>query len=159
MHQIYSCSDENLEVFTVISSKSCSPARRRAKASQHILAKSVRKIFFPLPILFFSHSTWLRIPSKVLWVNGKQIFQGKEGHPCLMQRVGWETEGGAPVQLQFIYRRALKKNTKKQTKTTKTKQKKSPKKALPCRASQNEHSAYPYLRESQTSLLSIEPSQ
>ncbi|XP_030914519.1 vexin [Geospiza fortis] len=41
MHQIYSCSDENLEVFTVISSKSCSPARRRAKASQHILAKSV----------------------------------------------------------------------------------------------------------------------
>ncbi|XP_037984590.1 vexin [Motacilla alba alba] len=41
MHQIYSCSDENLEVFTVISSKSCSPARRRAKATQHILAKSV----------------------------------------------------------------------------------------------------------------------
>ncbi|XP_062424184.1 vexin [Rhea pennata] len=42
MHQIYSCSDENLEVFTtVISSKSCSPARRRAKAPQHILAKSV----------------------------------------------------------------------------------------------------------------------
>uniref|UniRef100_A0A8C9NLN6 Vexin n=1 Tax=Serinus canaria TaxID=9135 RepID=A0A8C9NLN6_SERCA len=55
MHQIYSCSDENLEVFTVISSKSCSPARRRAKASQHILAKSVRKISFPLPILFFPH--------------------------------------------------------------------------------------------------------
>ncbi|XP_041268931.1 vexin [Onychostruthus taczanowskii] len=43
MHQIYSCSDENLEVFTVISSKSCSPARRRAKATQHILAKSVRR--------------------------------------------------------------------------------------------------------------------
>ncbi|XP_063249233.1 vexin isoform X2 [Prinia subflava] len=42
MHQIYSCSDENLEVFTtVISSKSCSPARRRAKATQHILTKSV----------------------------------------------------------------------------------------------------------------------
>ncbi|KAM6125756.1 vexin [Pterocles gutturalis] len=42
MHQIYSCSDENLEVFTtVISSKSCSPARRRAKSTQHILAKSV----------------------------------------------------------------------------------------------------------------------
>ncbi|XP_010011947.1 PREDICTED: uncharacterized protein C8orf46 homolog [Nestor notabilis] len=42
MHQIYSCSDENLEVFTtVISSKSCSPARRRAKSTQHILTKSV----------------------------------------------------------------------------------------------------------------------
>ncbi|XP_010214357.1 PREDICTED: uncharacterized protein C8orf46 homolog [Tinamus guttatus] len=42
MHQIYSCSDENLEVFTtVISSKSCSPARRRAKTPQHILTKSV----------------------------------------------------------------------------------------------------------------------
>ncbi|XP_009902439.2 vexin [Dryobates pubescens] len=42
MHQIYSCSDENLEVFTtVISSKTCSPARRRAKGTQHILTKSV----------------------------------------------------------------------------------------------------------------------
>ncbi|XP_074753797.1 vexin [Athene noctua] len=42
MHQIYSCSDENLEVFTtVISSKSCSPARRRAKSTQHILTKNV----------------------------------------------------------------------------------------------------------------------
>ncbi|XP_019383292.1 PREDICTED: uncharacterized protein C8orf46 homolog isoform X1 [Gavialis gangeticus] len=42
MHQIYSCSDENLEVFTtVISSKSCSPARRKAKGTQRILAKSV----------------------------------------------------------------------------------------------------------------------
>nr|XP_009513410.1 PREDICTED: uncharacterized protein C8orf46 homolog [Phalacrocorax carbo] len=42
MHQIYSCSDENLEVFTtVISSKSSSPARRRAKPTQHILTKSV----------------------------------------------------------------------------------------------------------------------
>ncbi|XP_010285165.1 PREDICTED: uncharacterized protein C8orf46 homolog [Phaethon lepturus] len=42
MHQIYSCSDENLEVFTtVISSKSCSPARRRAKSTHHILTKNV----------------------------------------------------------------------------------------------------------------------
>ncbi|XP_054250751.1 vexin [Indicator indicator] len=42
MHQIYSCSDENLEVFTtVISSKTCSPARRRTKGTQHILTKSV----------------------------------------------------------------------------------------------------------------------
>ncbi|XP_005288140.2 vexin [Chrysemys picta bellii] len=42
MHQIYSCSDENLEVFTtVISSKSCSPARRKAKSTQHILTKRV----------------------------------------------------------------------------------------------------------------------
>ncbi|XP_025932848.1 vexin [Apteryx rowi] len=42
MHQIYSCSDENLEVFaTVISSKSCSPARRRAKTPHHLLTKSV----------------------------------------------------------------------------------------------------------------------
>ncbi|XP_043835142.1 vexin [Dromiciops gliroides] len=42
MHQIYSCSDENLEVFTtVISSKVSSPARRRVKISQHLLTKSV----------------------------------------------------------------------------------------------------------------------
>ncbi|XP_048363139.1 vexin isoform X2 [Sphaerodactylus townsendi] len=41
MHQIYSCSDENLEVFTVISSKSCSPIRRKAKSPQCILSKTV----------------------------------------------------------------------------------------------------------------------
>ncbi|KAJ7338886.1 hypothetical protein JRQ81_012788 [Phrynocephalus forsythii] len=41
MHQIYSCSDENLEVFTVISSKSCSPVRRKAKSTQCILSKKV----------------------------------------------------------------------------------------------------------------------
>uniref|UniRef100_A0A663E8E3 Vexin n=4 Tax=Accipitrinae TaxID=8955 RepID=A0A663E8E3_AQUCH len=54
MHQIYSCSDENLEVFTtVISSKSCSPARRRAKTTQHILTKSVRKTSLSLPLFIF----------------------------------------------------------------------------------------------------------
>nr|XP_020668703.1 uncharacterized protein C8orf46 homolog [Pogona vitticeps] len=41
MHQIYSCSDENLEVFTVISSKSCSPVRRKTKSTQCILSKKV----------------------------------------------------------------------------------------------------------------------
>ncbi|EHH28544.1 vexin [Macaca nemestrina] len=42
MHQIYSCSDENIEVFTtVIPSKVSSPARRRAKSSQHLLTKNV----------------------------------------------------------------------------------------------------------------------
>nr|XP_006131530.1 vexin [Pelodiscus sinensis] len=42
MHQIYSCSDENLQVFTtVISSKSCSPARRKAKSTQNMLSKRV----------------------------------------------------------------------------------------------------------------------
>ncbi|XP_049637801.1 vexin [Suncus etruscus] len=42
MHQIYSCSDENIEVFTtVIPSKVSSPARRRVKSSQHLLAKNV----------------------------------------------------------------------------------------------------------------------
>ncbi|XP_066480209.1 vexin [Tiliqua scincoides] len=41
MHQIYSCSDENLEVFTVISSKSCSPVRRKAKSVQCVLSKKV----------------------------------------------------------------------------------------------------------------------
>ncbi|XP_008936562.1 PREDICTED: uncharacterized protein C8orf46 homolog [Merops nubicus] len=45
MHQIYSCSDENLEVFTtVISSRACSPARRRGKCAQHILTKSVAAV-------------------------------------------------------------------------------------------------------------------
>ncbi|XP_058898620.1 vexin [Kogia breviceps] len=42
MHQIYSCSDENIEVFTtVIPSKVSSPARRRVKSSQHLLTKNV----------------------------------------------------------------------------------------------------------------------
>ncbi|XP_031222666.1 vexin [Mastomys coucha] len=42
MHQIYSCSDENIEVFTtVIPSKVSSPSRRRVKSSQHLLAKNV----------------------------------------------------------------------------------------------------------------------
>nr|XP_060631390.1 vexin isoform X1 [Anolis sagrei ordinatus] len=41
MHQIYSCSDENLEVFTVISSKSCSPVRRKTKSAQCVLSKKV----------------------------------------------------------------------------------------------------------------------
>ncbi|XP_032762430.1 vexin [Rattus rattus] len=42
MHQIYSCSDENIEVFTtVIPSKVPSPSRRRVKSSQHLLAKNV----------------------------------------------------------------------------------------------------------------------
>uniref|UniRef100_A0A8C0UV14 Vexin n=1 Tax=Cyanistes caeruleus TaxID=156563 RepID=A0A8C0UV14_CYACU len=115
MHQIYSCSDENLEVFTtVISSKSCSPARRRAKATQHILTKSVRKISFPFPIFFFIflHSSWLCIPSKGLWVNGKQIFQGKAEHPCLMQGAGWETGGRVSVKLQFLYKSTLKQKNK-----------------------------------------------
>ncbi|KAF6101643.1 vexin [Phyllostomus discolor] len=41
MHQIYSCSDENIEVFTtVIPSKVSSPARRRVKSSQHLLTKN-----------------------------------------------------------------------------------------------------------------------
>ncbi|XP_036120052.1 vexin [Molossus molossus] len=42
MHQIYSCSDENIEVFTtVIPSKVSSPPRRRVKSSQHLLTKNV----------------------------------------------------------------------------------------------------------------------
>ncbi|MBZ3874446.1 hypothetical protein SUZIE_127980 [Sciurus carolinensis] len=42
MHQIYSCSDENIEVSTtVIPSKVSSPTRRRVKSSQHLLTKNV----------------------------------------------------------------------------------------------------------------------
>ncbi|XP_007527054.1 vexin [Erinaceus europaeus] len=42
MHQIYSCSDENIEVFTtVIPSQVSSPTRRRVKSSQHLLTKNV----------------------------------------------------------------------------------------------------------------------
>ncbi|XP_021025991.1 vexin [Mus caroli] len=42
MHQIYSCSDENIEVFTtVIPSKVSSSSRRRVKSSHHLLAKNV----------------------------------------------------------------------------------------------------------------------
>ncbi|MBZ3877982.1 hypothetical protein SUZIE_145655 [Sciurus carolinensis] len=42
MHQIYSCSDENTEVFTtVIPSGVSSPARRRVKSFQHLLTKNV----------------------------------------------------------------------------------------------------------------------
>lgn len=42
------------------------------------------------------------------WINGKQIFQGKEVHWCPMQGVGWETERGVSVKLKFIYRSTLK---------------------------------------------------
>ncbi|XP_060099684.1 vexin [Heteronotia binoei] len=41
MHQIYSCSDENLEVFTVISSKSRNPIRKKTKGTQCVLSKKV----------------------------------------------------------------------------------------------------------------------
>lgn len=41
------------------------------------------------------------------WINGKQIFQGKEVHRCPMQGVGWETERGVSVKPKFIYRSTL----------------------------------------------------
>ncbi|XP_006880488.1 PREDICTED: uncharacterized protein C8orf46 homolog [Elephantulus edwardii] len=58
MHQIYSCSDENIEVFTtVIPSKAASPARRRVKSSQ-ILNKNVvieSDLYMPRPLELQSH--------------------------------------------------------------------------------------------------------
>uniref|UniRef100_A0A8B9BQN1 Vexin n=1 Tax=Anser brachyrhynchus TaxID=132585 RepID=A0A8B9BQN1_9AVES len=105
MHQIYSCSDENLEVFTtVISSKSCSPARRRAKSTQHILTKSVRKISLPLFFFVCFHSTWLSLSFKMSWRNGKQIFQGKEVQQCLIQRMRKGSSYTATDDLVCIYR-------------------------------------------------------
>ncbi|XP_028720368.1 vexin [Peromyscus leucopus] len=54
MHQIYSCSDENIEVFTtVIPSKVSSPSRRRVKSSQHLLTKNVvieSDLYAPRPL-------------------------------------------------------------------------------------------------------------
>uniref|UniRef100_A0A8C5LCC3 Vexin n=1 Tax=Jaculus jaculus TaxID=51337 RepID=A0A8C5LCC3_JACJA len=59
MHQIYSCSDENIEVFTtVIPSKVSSPARRRVKSSQHLLTKNVvieSDLFPPRPLELLPH--------------------------------------------------------------------------------------------------------
>ncbi|XP_057591765.1 vexin [Hippopotamus amphibius kiboko] len=59
MHQIYSCSDENIEVFTtVIPSKVSSPARRRVKSSQHLLTKNVvieSDLYPPRPLELLPH--------------------------------------------------------------------------------------------------------
>ncbi|XP_012409891.1 vexin [Trichechus manatus latirostris] len=59
MHQIYSCSDENIEVFTtVIPSKASSPARRRVKSSQHLLTKNVvieSDLYAPRPLELLPH--------------------------------------------------------------------------------------------------------
>ncbi|ELW64688.1 vexin [Tupaia chinensis] len=59
MHQIYSCSDENIEVFTtVIPSKVSSPARRRVKSSQHLLTKNVvieSDLYTPRPLELLPH--------------------------------------------------------------------------------------------------------
>ncbi|XP_004588077.2 vexin [Ochotona princeps] len=58
MHQIYSCSDENIEVFTtVIPSKVTSPARRRVKSSQHLLSKNVviESDYTPRPLELLPH--------------------------------------------------------------------------------------------------------
>ncbi|XP_058384997.1 vexin [Diceros bicornis minor] len=59
MHQIYSCSDENIEVFTtVIPSKVSSPARRRVKSSQHLLTKNVvieSDLYAPRPLELLPH--------------------------------------------------------------------------------------------------------
>ncbi|XP_065751747.1 vexin [Phocoena phocoena] len=61
MHQIYSCSDENIEVFTtVIPSKVPSPARRRVKSSQHLLAKNVvieSDLYTSRPLELLQHRT------------------------------------------------------------------------------------------------------
>lgn len=75
------------------------------------------------------------------------IFQGKEAYPCLMQGVGWEIEGGVCVKLQFIYWSALKEKPKYGIATQ----------------SQSKWTQWltntGHLRESQTKLLSLEPSQ
>ncbi|KAM4822928.1 vexin isoform X2 [Ictidomys tridecemlineatus] len=59
MHQIYSCSDENIEVFTtVIPSKVTSPSRRRVKSSQHLLTKNVvieSDLYTPRPLELLPH--------------------------------------------------------------------------------------------------------
>ncbi|KAM9626627.1 vexin [Trichechus inunguis] len=61
MHQIYSCSDENIEVFTtVIPSKASSPARRRVKSSQHLLTKNVvieSDLYAPRPLELLPHGS------------------------------------------------------------------------------------------------------
>lgn len=109
----------------------CSPARRRAKSTQHILTKSVRKISLSLPVVwcfvlfFFFNSSWLHLSLKMLWINGKCIFQGTV-HRCLMQGVGRETEKGVSVKVRFVYRSPLKLWNKKYSL---------------CRAGQNEHSS------------------
>ncbi|XP_030364221.1 vexin [Strigops habroptila] len=87
MHQIYSCSDENLEVFTtVISSKSCSPARRRAKSTQHILTKSVVAISDHQPHrtekLHPHHGELLQVLYSGDEVRGLGCLQSGQRGPC-----------------------------------------------------------------------------
>ncbi|XP_075406779.1 vexin [Tenrec ecaudatus] len=59
MHQIYSCSDEKIEVFTtVLPPKASSPARRRVKNSQHLLTKHVvieSDLYAPRPLELLPH--------------------------------------------------------------------------------------------------------
>uniref|UniRef100_A0A8D2BAF8 Vexin n=1 Tax=Sciurus vulgaris TaxID=55149 RepID=A0A8D2BAF8_SCIVU len=59
MHQIYSCSDENIQVFTtVIPSKASSPARIRVKSSQHLLTKNMvieSDLYTPRPLELLPH--------------------------------------------------------------------------------------------------------
>ncbi|KAM6349608.1 vexin [Podargus strigoides] len=87
MHQIYSCSDENLEVFTtVISSKSCSPARRRDKSTQHILTKSVVAISDRQPHrtekLQPHHGDLLQVLYSKDEVRGLGGLQSRQRGPC-----------------------------------------------------------------------------
>ncbi|XP_040401730.1 vexin isoform X1 [Cygnus olor] len=85
MHQIYSCSDENLEVFTtVISSKSCSPARRRAKSTQHILTKSVIAVSDCQP----HHSNLHQMFYREEEVRGLGRLRGGQQGPCTTMHVG-----------------------------------------------------------------------
>ncbi|XP_055402118.1 vexin [Bubalus kerabau] len=79
MHQIYSCSDENIEVFTtVIPSKVTSPGRRRVKSSQHLLTKNVvieSDLYAPRPLELLPHRTDRR--------DGESRWSGRFQNPRL----------------------------------------------------------------------------
>ncbi|XP_021243438.1 uncharacterized protein C8orf46 homolog [Numida meleagris] len=106
MHQIYSCSDENLEVFTtVISSKSCSPARRRAKSAHHILTKSVVAVSDSQPHrpdkLQPHHGDLFQVLYREEEVRSLGHLRGRQQGPCSPKHVGiTERETSKPCNHQ-----------------------------------------------------------
>ncbi|XP_008573964.1 PREDICTED: uncharacterized protein C8orf46 homolog [Galeopterus variegatus] len=86
MHQIYSCSDENIEVFTtVIPSKVSSPARRRVKSAQHLLTKNVvieSDLYTHRPLELLQHRSDRRDVGDSLRFSRLQSARPPGAHPA-----------------------------------------------------------------------------
>ncbi|XP_008852985.1 vexin [Nannospalax galili] len=85
MHQIYSCSDENIEVFTtVIPSKVSSPARRRVKSSQHLTKNVVIEsdLYPPRPLELLPHRSERRDAGDSRRFGRLQTVRPPGAHPA-----------------------------------------------------------------------------